>query len=382
MRILWYNWRDIANPAAGGAEVLTHEISKRLVKNGYQITLFCASYPSCKKDDVIDGVRIIREGGKYSVYLKAKKYYKQNEGNFDLVIDEINTRPFLTPKFVKGKPILALIHQLAREFWFYETPFPINYFGYYYLERKWLSYYKDILTATVSNSTKKDLVELGFRKILVFPEGLDVDPLPKVGQKESSPTVVFMGRLKKAKLPDHALKAFYHIKKEIPDAKLWVIGDGYMRHKLEKMKIKDVTFYGHIENEIKYNLLKKAHLILVPAVREGWGLVVTESNAMGTPAIAYNVHGLRDSVIDGQTGILTKVNSPFGLAQSAIEILKNSRLLHKLSLSSLEHSRQFSWANKISLSIPPEDPVRAVLPTSIIKEERITKKSRNTSFLR
>jgi glycosyltransferase involved in cell wall biosynthesis len=50
--------------------------------------------------------------------------------------------------------------------------------------------------------------------------------------------------------------------------------------------------------------LSRAHIILVPAVREGWGLVVTEANAMGTPAIGYDdVPGLRDSIRHGETGI-------------------------------------------------------------------------------
>jgi len=343
LHILCYNWKDIQNPNAGGAEVFTHQVLKRLAKKGYEVTLFTSKFEGCKKREEVDGLEIIREGGKYTVYPKAKEHYLQFKNRYDLIIDEINTRPFLTPKFVKEKPIIALIHQLAREFWFYETQFPINYLGYYFLEKMWLSNYKDILTITVSESTKKDLEALGFRKVLIVPEGLDVKPLSHVGVKEPTPTIVFIGRLKRAKLPDHALKAFHLIKKEINDVRLWVIGDGYMRRELERMKISDVTFYGHVENEMKYSLLKRAHIILVPGVREGWGLVVTESNSMGTPAVAYNVPGLRDSVIDGQTGILTKENSPSGLAQSAIKILTNTELLQKLSSASLDYSRRFSW---------------------------------------
>jgi glycosyltransferase involved in cell wall biosynthesis len=86
-------------------------------------------------------------------------------------------------------------------------------------------------------------------------------------------------------------------------------------------------------------------LILVPAVLEGWGLVVTESNAMGTPAVAYNVAGLRDSIIDGKTGILVKNKSPESLADSAICLLKDKDRLGKLSFNALSFSRQFSWDN-------------------------------------
>jgi glycosyltransferase involved in cell wall biosynthesis len=229
MHILWFNWRDILNPEAGGAEVFTHEVMKRLTKRGYQTTLFTSRFKRCQLNENIDGVDIIREGNKYTVYKQAKNYLKAYKHHYDLIVDEINTRPFFTPKFVKEKPVIALIHQLARDFWFYETKFPLNYIGYYYLEKKWLSNYKDIITLTVSNSTKIDLEELGFKKLLVVPQGLNVTPLSNVKEKEANPTVIFIGRLKKAKLPHHALQAFSIIKREIPDAKMWVIGDGYLR---------------------------------------------------------------------------------------------------------------------------------------------------------
>ena len=343
MKVLWFNWRDIKNPAAGGAEVFTHEVMRRLVGKGYEMTLFTSEFEGCPSRENVDGVDIVRSGGKYSVYSKAKGFYNSNGSKYDLVIDEINTRPFMTPKFVKDKPIIALIHQLAREFWFYETSFPLNYLGYYYLEKKWLSYYRNIPTITVSDSSRRDLESLGFEKIFMVPEGLNVVPLKQVGQKESVPTVAFFGRLKKGKLPHHALQAFSLMKKEIPEAKMWIIGDGYMRKELEGMNVQDVTFFGRVSNEKKNDLLNRAHLILIPAVREGWGLVVTEANAMGTPAVAYNVHGLRDSVRNGETGVLTSDNVPERLASEALKLLKDQEVLQEYSAKALEFSRHFSW---------------------------------------
>ena len=343
MRILWFNWRDILNPEAGGAEVFTHEVMKRLTQRGYNMTLFTSRFKGCELNENIDGVDVIREGNKYTVYKHARNYLKAYKHHYDLILDEINTRPFLTPKFVKEKRVVALIHQLAREFWFYETRFPLNYVGYYYLEKKWLSNYKDTITLTVSDSTRIDLEELGFKKLFVVLPGLSVTPLSTVKEKEANPTVLFIGRLKKAKLPHHALQAFSIIKHEIPDAKMWVIGDGYLREKLESFKSKDVTFFGHISNEKKYELLSRAHIILVPAVREGWGLIVTEANAMGTPAIGYDVHGLRDSIRHDETGITIKERSPRAMAQQAILLLRDSNRLIKYSANALEFSKQFSW---------------------------------------
>lgn len=349
MRILWFNWRDIRNPEAGGAEVYTHEIMKRLASKGNEMTLFTSRFKGCELNENIDEVDIIRQGNKYTVYLEAKKYLKIYGHQYDLVIDEINTRPFLIPKFFKEKQVIAIIHQLAREFWFYETKFPLNYLGYYYLEKKWLSNYKDTLTLALSDSTKTDLDELGFKRVFIVPPGLNITPLSRVKNKEAVPTVVFIGRLKKAKLPDHALQAFSFIKREIHDARMWVIGDGYFRKKLESSNTGDVTFYGRVSSEMKYDLLSRAHIILVPAVREGWGLIVTEANAMGTPAIGYDVHGIRDSIRHGETGITVTEKSPEAMAQQAISLLQDSERLSRYSRNSLEYAKHFSWDNTTRL---------------------------------
>jgi glycosyltransferase involved in cell wall biosynthesis len=177
----------------------------------------------------------------------------------------------------------------------------------------------------------------------MIPEGVSVTPLNNTASKESVPTMVFIGRLKKHKLPDHAVQTFSLIKQKLPEAKLWIIGDGYMRKDLERIRVKDIEFFGHTTNEKKYELLRRAHMILVPAIREGWGLVVTESNAMGTPAVAYNVPGLRDSIKDGQTGLLTRENNPQELASLAISLFRDSLSLTRISTNAINFSRQFSW---------------------------------------
>jgi glycosyltransferase involved in cell wall biosynthesis len=343
MRILWYNWRDIKHPDAGGAEVFTQEVMRRLTKKGYDITLFTERFSNGLQLEYIDGVRILREGGKYSVYSKARKYYSKHKNCYDFIIDEMNARPFLTPKFVKEKPILALCHHVSLEAWSLELPFPLGHIGYYYFHRRGLSHYRNVPTVTVSESSKKNLEKIGLKKIFVVPEGVSVSSLDEVPQKGHSPIIAFVGRLKRNKLPDHAVQAFAIIKKIIPDAKMWIMGDGYMRKKLEKMGNSSITFYGRVEEDLKYKLLSQAHLVLVPGVHEGWGLVVTESNAMGTPAIAYNVPGLRDSVRDDETGILVKQNSPGCLAEAAISLFQDPQRLHELSYNALGFSKRFTW---------------------------------------
>ena len=81
MRILWLNWRDIKHPEAGGAEVFTHEVLCRLEKKGYETTLFTERFPGSSPVEYVDNVRIIRDGGKFNVYSKAKDYYKKYKKN-------------------------------------------------------------------------------------------------------------------------------------------------------------------------------------------------------------------------------------------------------------------------------------------------------------
>ena len=346
LRILWFNWRDIKNPEAGGAEVFTHEVAKRWVKDGHEVTLFTSEFSNCMKEEVLDGIRVVRAGGKFSVYWEAKKYYEKRflKEGYDIVIDEINTRPFLTPKFIRNEErVIALIHQLAREYWFYEAPFPISHIGYHFLEDRWLKNYVNLTTVTVSESTKQDLLSLGFKHVYVVPEGLNFEPLHEVPEKESFPVVAYVGRLKRAKRPDHAIKAFKIIKEEIPNVELWVLGEGSFRRRLEKMAGQGVRFFGFLENEERRKLIRRTWVLVNPSIREGWGLNVIEANALGTPCIAYNVPGLRDSVRDGETGLLAENGNVEDLAEKLISVLKDDGLRERLSRNALEYARRFSW---------------------------------------
>lgn len=348
LKILCFNWRDLRNPYGGGAEVYLHEILKRIVRAGHSVTLFTSSFAGSEKSEVIDGIYIIRDGGKYSVYNKAKEFYNLNGAGYDIVIDSINTKPFGTPGFVKNKPILAIVYQLAKEYWFYETKFPINVLGRYILENYWLKKYKYIPTVTISDSSLKDLENLGFEKIFVVPVGLSIPRLNDIPIKESSPTLIFIGRLRKIKFPDHAIDAIATVRKKIPDAQLWIVGDGPIRKRLEKEAPDGVRFFGRVSQTEKIDLIRRAHVSVVPSIREGWGLVVTEANALGTPAVGYDVPGIRDAIINNQTGLLVSRHNKDELAKAIVRILNDSELRENLARASLTYSSTFDWDKSAS----------------------------------
>jgi glycosyltransferase involved in cell wall biosynthesis len=346
LKILLFNWRCWLNPAMGGAEVFTREILTRWAKAGHDVTLFTAEFPNCRKEEVLDGVKVVRSGERLSVYREAKQLYANRfraEG-FDVVVDEINTRPFFAPKFVdNGEAVVALVHQLAREYWFYETPFPISHIGYRFLEDRWLKRYVDVPTVTVSESTRQDLVGLGFKQIFVVPEGLNFEPLEAFPEKRMVPVVVYAGRLKRAKRPDHAVRAFKIVKAKVPEAELWVLGDGPLRKGLERLAGEGVRFFGGLSNVERRGLVGKGGVLVNPSVREGWGLNVVEAAALGVPCVAYDVAGLRDSVKDGVTGLLVESGDVEALAEALVRVLRDDGLRRMLSENALKYAKQFSW---------------------------------------
>ncbi|WP_298211181.1 glycosyltransferase family 4 protein [Ferrimicrobium sp.] len=323
MRILIFNWRDLTHPKAGGAEVYTDAVARAWISQGHQVTLFTSAVEGHSGDEVSQGgYRIIRRGGRLGVYREARRFWKsEGQGHFDLVIDEVNTKPFGCPKWVSGVPVVALIHQVAREIWFYETPFPIAVIGRYLMEPHWLRAYADTLTVTVSKSSKESLEGYGLHRVHVVAEGMEKSRYlgNSAAEKESVLTLLFVGRLSANKRPDEAIEAFRIVKRRIPEARLWIVGTGPMMSKLVAAAPPGVEFLGRISEVEKVGRLRRAHALLVTSVREGWGLVVTEAAACGTPSFGYNVAGLRDSIVSSG-GVLTD-RLPSLLASAIVDVV-------------------------------------------------------------
>ncbi|MBI2326779.1 glycosyltransferase family 4 protein [Candidatus Curtissbacteria bacterium] len=345
MRILWLSWRDIKNPDAGGAEKVAIEITSRLTKEKHQVTIFTSLFKGAKKQETTRGVNIIRRGNRLTCRFFAFLYWLKNK-KFDLVIDEINTIPFFSIFYAPAKT-LTLIHQLASEFWFSQTIWPLSTIGYW-LEPFALKLYKDRPTIVVSKSTQKDLQKLGFKNTKIVREGLDFKPQFASAKED---LILFIGRLIEPKGPRDAITAFRKTNDIVTGTKLVIIGRGdptftaNLKRQTITLGLKDkVKFTGFIPESQKIELLKKAKVVLIPSIREGWGLVATETSALGAVPIAYNVPGLRDSIANGKTGILTETN-PQALAQAAIDVLKKDQLRKRLAKNGYLWSQKFSWEN-------------------------------------
>ncbi|MHA1617038.1 MAG: glycosyltransferase family 4 protein [Candidatus Njordarchaeales archaeon] len=366
LRILWLNWKDIKHPLAGGAERYTHEICKGLVRKGHRVSLITSYFRGAKKFEEIDGVKIVRLGSLKTVYFLAFCFYmKHLRGRYDVVVEEINGNiAWLAPLYAK-EPVVALRHQveytglknLYKSVLPYELPLTLATFLYLneaiYLR---LYSYLRVPFITVSKSTMRDLINAGVpsNRIHIVPNGTNINPIENIddAQREKNPTIIFIGRLQRSKGVFEVIKAYKFVKKEVPNAQLWIIGDGYLKPTLEKIakKTRGITIFGRVDDRVKEALLKKAHILVAPSVREGWGQVVIEANACGVPVVAYDVPGLRDSILDGKTGALIKdYGNTRALAKAIIEILENDALWKELSKNAVNWAKNFSWDKSVDM---------------------------------
>ncbi|EKD42909.1 MAG: glycosyl transferase, group 1 [uncultured bacterium] len=355
MKILWFKWKDTKHPRAGGAEIVGHELAKRLAKDGHEVIFITSKFENSLSEETIDGYKIIRVGNRFSVYWLAFRYYKKNlKGWADLVIDEVNTIPFFAKFYVKEKNIL-FIHQLCREIWFYEMIFPLSLIGYL-AEPIYLWMLRNKFTITVSESSKNDLLKYGFNteNIKIISEGIEIEPIKNLEQikKYDNPTILSLGSIRSMKRTIDIVKAFEMAKEKITSLKLIIAGDSSLPYGQKVLKYisksefkEDITCLGKVNTTKKVELMQKVHLIAVTSIKEGWGLVVTEANSQGTPAIVYNVDGLRDSVQNGKTGIICEKNNPENLAKNIIDLLLNFQKYRQIQNQALDWSKTLNFDN-------------------------------------
>jgi glycosyltransferase involved in cell wall biosynthesis len=356
---LFLNWKDINHPNAGGAEIELHHIMKHLVEDNYKVTLLTSNYNQ-KKYDLIDGIEVIRVGSnKYLHSFQALYYFINNLNVFDIVIEGVNTVPYFTHFFSKAKKHYLHYNQLAREVWFYETAFPLSYIGFYILEpiaTKLQTLGKSDLI-TISESSKNDLIKWGFknRKIGITRMGITNEPLVKFEKKLKSEifTILYHSSLRPMKRVEDIIKAFKILNDQSIKAELLISGGGdntRVKELITELDLSEtVKLLGRTTDIEKQELMKQSSVLVSTSIKEGWGLIVTESNSMATPAITYNVDGLRDS---NKTGMITKNNNPESLADELIMFSKffyeSKTEYNKMCKNSLEFSKEFNFNNTYS----------------------------------
>lgn len=351
MRILILNWRDIKNPKAGGAELLTHEMSRRWVEHGHAVTLLCERFEGSASEEVIDGVRLVRLGRWWSVHLLAVIYYFFRFRTItDVIVDEVHWFPFFSILYAPKKTVL-LVCEVANQLFFRLFPYPLAILGRY-LEKIYVFLYRSVPVIAISRSTIDALVREGFpsKNITLIPMGLTRPRSIKHYDKASRLTLIVIGRLHVLKGTKDAIEAFVHIRRQIPSARLWIVGSdgqGYqaeLEERVHRFNIdRSVLFFGHVSQEKKFKLLSQAHILLMPSVQEGWGLVVTEAASQGTPAVGYRTAGLQDVIRNNKTGILVPPNRFDLLATEALKLWMDKPKYRRYQIAAKKHAASMNW---------------------------------------
>ena len=351
MRVLMLSWRYLGHPQAGGAEVMTHEILRRLVDRGHEVTAFTGADPSLPREQRIDGVRVIRVGRQWTVHVRAWLWLRRRLDWFDRVIDQINTIPFFTPGYVPGGKRRGWIHQLAREYWWTETRgafrliSPLGYIA----EPYYLRAYRRTDMLSLSESTSADLRRTGIPadRIRIVPAAIEFDRLPELPAGPPGFRIVMLSRLTPAKHIEEGIAAYALVKRRVPEAELVIAGSGdaryeeRLRRQVADLGLAGVHFAGRLSEADKRALLRSASVHLFTSHREGWGLVVSEAAALGTPSVGYDVPGVRDSIADPR--LLGEAGRPETLAARLQSLAADPGLYEAVRRQGWERAGRLSY---------------------------------------
>jgi glycosyltransferase involved in cell wall biosynthesis len=325
-RLLFLNWRDQSNPAAGGAETYTEQIARRFVRAGALVTLFTSRYSGAPPYDWANGYLVIREGSRFGVYLAARRHLKRYADQYDAVVDFQNGIPFFAPLWVPAKmPVVCVVHHVHQDQFDMYFRWPMNHVGRLLESGVSRRVYGNRPLIAVSPSTREGMRrELHLRgPVHIIPNGVEL-PQPSHVARSPRPSIGLVTRLVPHKQLHHLVEVVPDLLHRWPDLRVDIAGTGAARDALLKqvgqLGLEDsVTLPGQVSEQAKSDLLSQAWLTVAPSLAEGWGLTVIEANALGTPAVAYDVPGLRDSIRHGVTGWLVQPGQ--GLASALIKSL-------------------------------------------------------------
>ena len=329
MRILLVNWNDRDNPHAGGAEIHLHELFGRLAQWGHSIDLVASGWPGAAPAAELDGMHVHRVGGRNSFALKARGVVRRllAGGAYDIVVEDVNKLPLFLPGLTR-LPFCTIVPHLFGTTVFAEASWPVAAVVWA-AERPLPRAYARAAFHAISDSTRDDLVRRGVprERITVIYPGVDAAwycPDPAV-PRAAVPTFLYLGRLKRYKGVDVALRALALARARRPDVVLEIAGQGDDRPRLERAAAalgvdSAVRFLGFVPEADKRDLLRRAWAVVFPSPKEGWGITNVEAAACGTPALASDSPGLRESVRDGETGYLVPHGDAAALAARMLEL--------------------------------------------------------------
>jgi glycosyltransferase involved in cell wall biosynthesis len=352
VRILAVNWLDRENPQAGGAEIHFFEIFRRLAGRGHDVTLVASGWPGAAPSAHVDGIAVRRFGGRHSFALFGRGAVRRvlAGATFDIVVEDINKLPLYLPTLTT-LPVYVIIPHLFGGTAFRGASAPVA--GVVWLAERPIPFvYRRAAFHAISDSTRDDLVRRGIaaRTVQVIYPGVDTAwlmPGPP-GNRASEPTFLYVGRLKRYKGVDIALRAVAMARSDVPNLRLEIAGQGDDRPRLERLAARlalgnCVRFLGFVTEEEKRALMQRAWGVVLPSAKEGWGISNVEAAACGTPAVASDSPGLRESVRHGETGFLVPHGDVGAMAAELRRLARAPEMVETLGAGARRFAEGLSW---------------------------------------
>ncbi|MFN3338100.1 MAG: glycosyltransferase family 4 protein [Dietzia sp.] len=377
-RILLLCWRDSTHPQGGGSERYLEHVADGLAAAGHTVIYRTSRSRGAARSEVRGagatragvtgtGVTVSRGGGRFTVYTRALGAMLLGRVGLgplgrlrrpDVVVDTQNGVPFFS-RLATTAPVVVLVHHIHREQW-PVAGWLVARIGWWI--ESWLSprVHSGSQYVTVSLPSADELADLGVdpSRIAVVRNGLD--PLPAgvrpggSGTRADGPRLVVLSRLVPHKHVEDALDVLAALRETRPGLVLDVIGSGWWSDRLREYAGDlglhgpgsrhpgAVVFHGHVDEAAKHRILAAASLHLMPSRKEGWGLAVSEAAQHGVPTIGYHhAAGLRDSIDDGETGLL--VEDVAAMTAATEHLLADAGLRDRMGEAARRKAAGLSW---------------------------------------
>ncbi|MEN3305501.1 MAG: hypothetical protein V7603_1703 [Micromonosporaceae bacterium] len=378
--VLMVSWRDTRNPEGGGSERYIERIAAGLAARGYRVTIRSRRFPGAPRREVVDGVRFVRRGNRYTVYLWALLTLLVSR--HDVVVDVQNGLPFFS-RLATRRPVVLLVHHLHQQQWGSWFGPVLGRIGWWVESRVAPWVYRRCPYITVSEHTRAELTGLGVaaERITVVPNGFD--PIPPVSAvPDAQPLLVAISRLVPHKRLEHAVEAVARLHHRYPGLHLSIIGRGLSLDPLRRLAAQRgvadrVRLHGWLDEAEKHEILARSWVHLCPSLKEGWGISVMEAAAHGVATVAYqSAGGVCESVRHGTTGLLAGTGPDGDSLDEFVahvdRLLGDARLRAAMGEAGRAHARAFDWERSVesfeevicraAAREPVHRPVRAPTP--------------------
>ena len=339
-------WRDLDDPEAGGSEIHADECERRWAAAGLDIVHRTSAALGQPATAERNGYRVVRRGSRYSVFPRAvASELTRRMGRYDALVEVMNGVPFFSPIWCR-RPRILFLHHVHGPMWDQLLPGPFAALGRTLEARVAPPFYRRGLTATPSEATREELLELGFRpeRVVAVPNGTDPSFSPG-GERTAHPSIVAVARLAPVKRFGLLLDSVAAARERVPELTLTIVGDGPERDALVeragRLGGRDwVQFAGRLDHDDLVDVYRRSWIVASASLAEGWGLSLTEAARCGTPAVATDIRGHRSSVVDGETGLLA---APDDLADAIARVLDDHALRARLGAAAEARARAMTW---------------------------------------